>query len=541
MLRRHSIKSKPDLNRRKSTPSAHGVQLEYIDPTMAHRDAHIAACQAYTRAQNSTARAGMLLFPPTLVASPRRQQTSRDSPARDKQQGDGQDLRWRQSVRFIGSCSVQRRTVAYTTRDGTDPDPDPARVEDDSSGNSEQCVVLGQNRGCALLQPPRCPNEGPPPLHLSGLAAGYIDALTAGDDYYTPEDDIASIPSSYRRIRRSRSLFTDEQQVRRSADGTLSNSNTKLSAPTLSPAACYGRKIYSDARDNNQPRLALPLRTPKSMSFLRTRCMFSTHRTSHDSDTREVLVGVAPSHNGKRLVNTHSMPRLKTKTPVTLGSRNQRTDLAMRKSLRKDSSADGSESYALAVSAEREESFKIKTRKASKSFKTRLRGLFGLRQSEEGPPSIPCQHIKSRKLHVSEGLNASVSPGTGRQLRGASDWSSFQRVPSGLPSLQTVPPNLIHSDRGSLESLTSERERMVSDDRSLTSWTNSGPSTLTSQQQQQWKEWEMQRLSVIKENGSHAPFRGRPSTQASPNATIAPGGWHLPAPERTANEFIRHQ
>lgn len=43
MLRRRSFKSKPDLRRSKSTSSAHGVVLEHLDPTIAQRDAHIAA------------------------------------------------------------------------------------------------------------------------------------------------------------------------------------------------------------------------------------------------------------------------------------------------------------------------------------------------------------------------------------------------------------------------------------------------------------------------------------------------------------------
>ncbi|KAK4032184.1 hypothetical protein C8A01DRAFT_41379, partial [Parachaetomium inaequale] len=56
-----------------------------------------------------------------------------------------------------------------------------------------------------------------------------------------------------------------------------------------------------------------------------------------------------------------------------------------------------------------------------------------------------------------------------------------------------------------MESLRSERDRNASDGSSLTSWAHSGPSTLTSQEQQQWREWEKQRLSVIRENGAHVP------------------------------------
>ncbi|KAL2144517.1 hypothetical protein VTI28DRAFT_9022 [Corynascus sepedonium] len=57
-----------------------------------------------------------------------------------------------------------------------------------------------------------------------------------------------------------------------------------------------------------------------------------------------------------------------------------------------------------------------------------------------------------------------------------------------------------------MQSLESGQDRNVSGgSSSLTSWVHSGPSTLTSQEQQQWREWEKQRLSVIGENGAHVP------------------------------------
>src|SRR6478609_11734277 len=99
MLRRRRSKSKPDLNRRKSTSSVHSVHLEHIDQTSAQRDAQAAAARAFSLARRRAAADNMPLFPPTPPtpeSSPRRRQaaTSCDEST--------ENIRRRQSVRFVG-------------------------------------------------------------------------------------------------------------------------------------------------------------------------------------------------------------------------------------------------------------------------------------------------------------------------------------------------------------------------------------------------------------------------------------------------------
>ncbi|KAK3694285.1 hypothetical protein B0T22DRAFT_66627 [Podospora appendiculata] len=519
MLRRLSVKSKSDLKRRKSTSSTHGVHLEHIDQAVAQRDAQIAACEAYSRAQNRT-RSETPLFPPTPESSPRRRQANSSGIARDENRTPchgrehSQDLRHRQSVRFMGPCSVQGRANqgrgADPGRGSTDLDPDTPREQDEYDRNSLDSYILGNNDNRPSAQQLCRPSRDPPPVPLPRIAADYLDALVAGDEYYTPEDDIASAPSSFRRLRRSRSMFTSDEDdgIRRSQEGSHSFLSGVLHGSKVAPSFTNRRMLHSDNRENRPSPTAPRLRAPKSMSFLRTRNIRSGSNTSGDCNNRSLGPPEISrlSEDDRSHASEQGTPRLLSKPSAFFSSRSRRAEPGIRKSLRSSSPADGfgpSNTHTAPIG--KEDGLKVKARKVSKSLKTKFKSFFSLVKSEEEPPSVPNQHIEAQRTHVTEGFGSILSSASEKEPRFAVDWSSIHRVPSKIPSLQTVPANLLHSNKGSLESLRSERERKVSDDKSLTSWANSGPSTLTSQQQQQWKEWERQRLSIIKENGTHAP------------------------------------
>ncbi|KAK0628602.1 hypothetical protein B0T17DRAFT_632243 [Bombardia bombarda] len=519
MLRRRSVKSKSDLKRRKSTSSTHGVHLEHIDPTLAQRDAQIAACQAYARAQDR-AKAEMPLFPLTPDSSPRRRQANSSSLTHDRNETprrrreNSQDLHRRQSVRFMGPCSIQGRTPRGrgTNSNSNDRDTSPGhtRVHEDYDTISLHDYTLGSSDGHSLAQQPRHPYRAPPPIPLPGLAADYLSSLVSGDEHYTPEDDLASAPSSYRRLRTSRSMVTsDECGNRKSFEGYLPFLNERLPA---SPNVNTRRLLHSDPDSKPSPRSALPLRAPRSMSFLRHRNNRSRSITSRDDNDRGRYLpddtGIQEEMSYAHEQGIPQTPQHKLKAPSFFRSRSRQPETGIRKSLRSSNSADGlgvptnSDTVPPAPPL-KEDGFKIKARKASKTLKTKLKTLFNLTKSEEGAPSLPVQHIDSQRTHVTDCFESLLS--LDEDHGNAIDWSSIHEVPSKVPSLRNVPANLLHSNRGSLESLRSERERKVSDDKSLTSWVHSGPSTLTSQQQRQWQEWERQRLSIIRESGTHAP------------------------------------
>ncbi|KAK0737579.1 hypothetical protein B0T21DRAFT_392666 [Apiosordaria backusii] len=520
MLRRRSLKSSSDLNRRKSTSSTHGVRLEHIDPALAQRDAQIAACQAYTRAQ-SRANAEMSLFPPTPESLPTRQRSKRSSWGRDdigsshlNREGE-QGLRRQQSVRFVGPCSVQGKKssgVLKTEPENTSRDfkPNPASMQEECDTSSLQSYILGNDIQLPSQQSHQ-PRRAPPPVSVTVMATDYLNVMAAEEECYTPEDDKASAPSSYRHLRRSRSMFSSEtQSIRRGQDTPTPVLNGKSLSSRPLPGAQSRRLFHSEPKQPKVEMTAPQLRAPKSMSFLRNRHLLrSGSSTGHDNSTRVACVAEASDVNeGHFETAEHGKLPSGSKTAALFGSRSRRVGSGMRKSLRSSSSESPPPEKAPLPLAEKPDGLKHKARKVSKSFKTKLKSFFTLSRSEEEPPSIPSQHIEAQKTHVTESFGNAISHTLGMEedVQSEDDWRPIHNVPAKIPSLQNAPPNLLHSNKGSLESLRSEnqRDRQVSDE-SLTSWAHSGPSTLTSQQQQQWREWERQRLSIIKENGMHAP------------------------------------
>ncbi|KAK4200647.1 hypothetical protein QBC40DRAFT_326518 [Triangularia verruculosa] len=522
MLRRRSLKSNSDLNRRKSTSSTHGVHLETIDPALAQRDAQIAACQAYTRAQ-SRANAEMSLFSPTPESLPARQRSKRSSWGRDDngssqlgREGE-QGLRRQQSVRLVGPCSVQSKKSSGGLRAGTgsggtssDLNSDAVCTQGEFDNNSSLRCILG-NDIQPSPQPSKLPRRAPPPVPVTVLATDYLNVMAAEEDCYTPEDDKASAPSSYRRLRRSRSMFGSEtQSIRQSQDTPTPVLNGKSFSSRPLPGSQSRRLFHSEPK---QPKaeIAVPqLRAPKSMSFLRNRHLLrSGSSTGRDNNTRVACV-TAGSDADEGRYEAAGLGRLplESKATALFGSRSRRAGSGMRKSLRSSSSESPPPEKAPVPLIEKPDGLKHKARKVSKSFKTKLKNFFTLSRSEDEPPSIPSQHIEAHKTHVTESFGNAISHAldTEDDVLSEYDWRPIQNVPAKIPSLQNVPSNLLHSNKGSLESLRSEsqRGRQVSEESGLTSWVHSGPSTLTSQQQQQWREWERQRLSIIKENGMHA-------------------------------------
>lgn len=455
---RQSMKSKPALSHRKSTSSARSVVLDHLDPALAQRDAHIAAHQAFTRAQDRSS-AEMALFPPP---PPSPSPLGKAHPLDAADRGDGPaagpspNIPRRQSVRFVGPCTVAKggrqrpRTPASTVHGAVDP---ASIVEPSRPGTSASA-------------------------HSSKIVGDYLHVLNAEDNVYTPEDDVASLPSSYRRLRRSKSLHPSRESghARDSGESYLLTGvgprrevRTSMSMRTLNSGL---------AKENVKPQKIPTLKAPKSMSFLKGRRGRNSSVTSHDID-------------GSPRPNTDSLqPLLRTKTSSFFGSktrRAERPESGLRKTLRSSSSdaelVPPSADTGLPLPKGARGSLRIKARKASKTLKSKLLNLFSSAKGED-EAEFPDQHVKSQKKHVDE---AFVSYGAGP------DEHNHQGNGNEYP---------LHYNHGNA---LEEFPTALDDKSRVTSWTNSGPSTLTSEQQLAWKEWEKQRLSIIKENGAHCP------------------------------------
>ncbi|KAH6855036.1 hypothetical protein B0I37DRAFT_401893 [Chaetomium sp. MPI-CAGE-AT-0009] len=427
------------------------------------------------------------LFPMTPQSSPQRPLSGSAAAGQDgRGRDDAQDLRRRQSVRFMGPCSTQSANRGtHASRNSKDMNRD---SEDTREGREIDSQHTNEDQNPKAPIPP---SRAPPPVPLPHIAAGYLDALAAAEEYYAPEDDIASAPSSYRRLHRSRSMFTDSP-----------GSKSMKSKPA--PASASRRFFRSDPSEVKPSRGEVPaLRTPKSMSFLSSRRSQSRFSTSRDRSaldpTPSSLSGVPENPSS---ITEQSTPRLRHKSSIFFGSLSHQAAPKIHKTLRSSSVTEDQEEPSSNPHGYMEQSntLSLKARKISRSLKIKLKGLFSGAKAEDGAGLIPCQHIEAQRSHVtpihtSNPDDKSTVDGDGQLIRSPS---------TKVSTLRVVPPELVHS-KASMESLKSERDRKVSDGSSLTSWVHSGPSTLTSQEQQQWREWEKQRLSVISENGAHAP------------------------------------
>ena len=491
MLRRHSTKS-----------SGRSVHLEHLDANLAQRDATIAAAHAFVRGQ---ARPGpeMSLFPVLLAPSPPRRESriprSRSFAHQGTNSESAEDRR-QQSVRFVGPSSSHRRHGG-PRHARTDPssslDEDTTLLASPSRTDSQAARCLGVLRSTENMRTalPSAEKDGRFPARA--LASAYLDALEAGDEYYTAEDDIASAPSSYRRLRRSQSLFcrgtsTDaylDDPPR--ADGSASCSPERRTLP-LSATMSRLRELDSN-KENKQPLAsppAFPLRAPKSMSFLRGR-----RRTGSQGSIQ------TDKGEGRPCLTSESGPRRNN-------SKTAHGPIGMRKSLRSSSSNSAIPAFVTTAPAalevpKGERSLRNKARKVSRNLKSKLKSLFHLSKGEVEPPGLPEQHIETRKCHASRRFRSPPSSAGGIDGE-AHAAGSISRVPSSVASLHVVrPEDALHSRRGSIESLSGEHD--VADEKSrVTSWASSNVASVASQQQA-WNEWERQRLSVIKENGIHSP------------------------------------
>lgn len=501
------MKSKPALSHRKSTSSARSVVLEHLDPAVAQRDAHIAAHQAFARAQDRS-NAEMALFPPPPSPSPLRPPYLQDASTRIENAetgsgvGEKSSIPRRQSVRFVGPCTVKNR--GSNVKGGRPHTPGNTTIR--GAADSARCPELtdGQSLMVPTLHHLQTKQGTATSTHSSRIVGDYLKALAAADDVYTQEDDIVCAPSSSRRLRRSQSLHPAQgaERGRHSVDSCVPGSGprrevrTSMSMRTLIPG---------HAKENIRPQKIPILKAPKSMSFLKGRRGRISSITSHDSISTTQL-------------NTHNsrVPSLRTKTSVFFGSKSRCGESGLRQTLRSTSShaqlVSPSAPIGLPLSKDARGSLRYKARKASHTLKNKFLNLFASTKGDE-ELAFPDQHVKSQKNHTDKGAGSQDTGiddhdqqggGNGTSLRynhcnlsevfAASQGSRACSRKASLPAFG----DQVWAQGGNEETVTEDKSR-------VTSWTNSGPSTLTSEQQLAWREWEKQRLSIIKETGTHCP------------------------------------
>lgn len=350
------------------------------------------------------------------------------------------------------------------------------------------------------------------------LKHGYLEVLTPAPAQYTPEDDIASMPSSFRRIRKSRSMFTTRNNLK-PVDGIDQGSSAFLdgaAAPEDSALSSSHRPRLSflNKREHALASATPRLKAPKSMSFLRHRPDREPISAS-DQDSaldRTKIVSKSPSN-----ASSPRPHRLLAASSIFFGAGGHKTGQHIRKPLRPSNSSGTLPGSAAntTVTMSIHGSMKMRARKVSASIRSKLKNIF-INRSEDNT-ELPAQQVQAEKTHVAQ-LFDGLHPGDATtEAGGFHERRSISRVSPRIPSLHEVPSiERLHSRQGSISSLGSEARRAQAEDKSrVTSWASTEIDTAVAQRQYEGSgDWEKQRLSVITEHGFN--ISSLPTTLSQP-------------------------
>ncbi|KAH6980915.1 hypothetical protein BKA56DRAFT_685921 [Ilyonectria sp. MPI-CAGE-AT-0026] len=492
MLRRNSSRNKQrrPLSRSKSTNSIVRSSvhlLEVIDPVAAERDAHIAAVLSYHRAQSRRSHemasiprdpASFYLDRSDGARSSTGQGLERNDSTRSR--GDGSvsasGVRRQQSVRFAGPTARPRRTLASraTENPGT------------SDVDNSSLHVLGNvdNRPASTMSYSR---RKPDP---HALTRRYLDSLQAPDQCYAPEDDTDSVPSSFRRLRKSKSMFSTFNPL--TPGYHFNNGTPEKVNPQLANSGSTSIQKENDPIPRDHPH-----RPSTSLSVLKSRRFVGASRSTSRAEN-DLAVQLARE---KFREQVEGQSRLRSQPSMLFRSRNKRSEssLGFRKSLRNssnNSTALSSTFSTNSLSISKQPGLRKTARKVSKTLKTKLKGLFSRPKSAagngtEGNDPDLCESDGESCLRLEDDLTHHEA--------------SMFRVPSHVPALHAVPSHQeMRSRKGSVESIDSGEHEIPDDKSRVTSWSNSITNTASSV-----CDWERQRLSIIKENCAHVSTLSR--------------------------------
>jgi hypothetical protein len=512
MLRRNSSKR---LSQRKSTSST-CIKHGSIDREVARRHAQTAATLAFTRAQERTSTDGGIRGNRLSRSNTDSSQINRQALPQPANNSDvshtNKGIKRQQSVRFAGPNAAQHPQSNATRA------PQAAIERDQSAATLEPMALTTDTPVPAAYRPPSRSSSLGKASSGRGKAESFVTAVAAYNAYYTREDDIASTPSSYRRIRKSKSMFSP------------------LKAPSVfytngTPERSGGS--YISTHDNtpnyqssySQPYEA-PLRVQRSMSFLRGGREYIARERNDEA------VQMARD----RFFQQTTQQRLREQPSFLFRSKVQRQDKPFRKSVRTASTSNHSATVNTSDHPKpiQERGIKNKARKASRTFKDKLKKVFGRNKDSV---HIPNQQVDAHETHVRKYCGDPELIHNNYEGVPHPTQATLSRVASRPPSLHEMNSSQkLRSFAGSVKSAQSDHSFEKS---RVTSWDTSGVNTLTSQAARLQAERELQRLSIINENGTHIPsssfsrptlnqtsaypFHHRPSKSAGHIPSSAPG------------------
>ncbi|KAF4955972.1 hypothetical protein FGADI_4145 [Fusarium gaditjirri] len=479
-------KNRRPLSRSKSTNSVARSpirDLESINPATAERDANIAAVVSYQRAQDRDSSEGMPLPRDPASFYPDRSDGTGSVIRHSLEQTDsalsghgGPNIARKKSVRFTGPLAHPRRNFASRANGGRD-----------SPTKATSAIHAFGNANVRPSSTVSFHNERPDKISLTRR---YLETLQPPEMCYNPEEDAVSMAASYKKVRKSRSMVTSSH-----ADtGTLSS---KTWSARTHQAATVSRRL--PANSGNEPiKDTLPpntsLRASTSMGFLKTRRRLAASRSSSRADDHDLL---AVQIARERFRQIQEQDAKKSQSSSLLRPKHTQSEGSpFRKSMRNSSNNTAVSAFST-ISVSKQRGIRKTARKVSHGLRSRLRGLFGRGKSSEGPDQHENEPVAVEKDSDAESC---LQIGDAEPIEEA---SMFQ-VTSHIPSLHDVPSNQqLRSRKGSVESFGDSDQHIPDDKSRVTSWTNSVTNTVTSHGT--LGDWERQRLSVIKENGTHIP------------------------------------
>ncbi|KAL8873348.1 MAG: hypothetical protein Q9174_001168 [Haloplaca sp. 1 TL-2023] len=385
-----------------------------------------------------------------------------------------------QSIRFAGPSAVPQRTQEITRRA-------PAASHHDQRP-SRQSLHTGLRRHQSFL-------------HEDG---GALTALPSNSEYV--ETRVASQPSSYRKLRKSKSMFAAQ--------------STPLSAILQS-----GDSAQAELKWANQQGAQTGSRLGRSFSFIRPNANKRTSNTMSSQATHNEAVGLA------RDQYLHQLEQQRAGQQASNGDQaaRRRVQKTFRKSVR-TSSANSLGTCGRSTSSQAGDridrrSIGGKAREFSSSFKNKLKRVF-IRSSEHGG-TFPAQQLHASRPHFGNVPGPYVQPDApGQPVESLHD-ADPERSSPRQPSILHVLRHRV-SLAGSLKSADSDKVTDRGNSR-VTSWADSTDANAVDLRQTSGPK----RLSIIRETG------GGPSQLGSFHVAMSPQG--VVASSRDLESSIRGQ
>ena len=364
-------------------------------------------------------------------------------------------LERRQSVRFAGPMAIPLRNRSITRRDALS-----ARASHHPDGSELQ---------------PKSQNIEP-----SVSSDGRISDALAQSSGEFGESDNASAPSSYRKLRKAKSLF----------------SPSKAPSAVFSDGVPYGKRHFRGQSLNSSDAYNEPLRVPdprlrKSYSFLR-----GVSNSGRQYATSDAAVQLARDQYLRQL----EQQRLKEQSSfLGLGNR-RKPPKAFRRTVRTSSTNSATTSSLVPAEPQKTNDISHKARSLSQTIKKKIKRVF--KRYTDAEDTVPVQHVKATHPHYGDYISTS----DGKEQRyppvPEPDAELLLRVGSRESVAFTAPVFVDKIPRpGSIRSAYSDDDESNTKSR-VTSWTDSTAANTINMP----KALERKRLSVIREDGGpHQP------------------------------------